>query len=228
MSRSRYFVTVVLAASALVAASSIRAGAQTYSAPKPHRQFVTISYDWLYTQPLHFAKYPVEDLVGREVVEAQFEDFDYRTRDGLLTIDVLEFSRRGHGGGITVYPFGNQSGTTLAVRGSLEDLPTIRIVFDGPDAPPPYELSGARALDLSAAIFVSDRSAGFGLGGHAFAGGGIGRIRNGNRDGDRYFAEGGGGVTSGPFGVELSVKFAWNRFDEPVKHRIAVPITCAP
>jgi len=224
MSRTGY-LTLMLATAALVGTPD-RAGAQTYSPPKPHRQFVTISYDWLYTQPLHFAKYPVEQLVGREVSDAQFQSFDYQTRDGAITIDVLEFTRRGHGGGITVYPFGNSSGTTLALRGSLEDLPTIRVVFDGAGAPPPYELVGARALDLSALIFVSDRSPGFGLGGHAFAGGGIGRVRNGTRDGDRYFFEGGGGVSSGPFGVELSVKFAFNRFDEPVRHQIiTVPVT---
>ena len=119
-----------------------------------------------------------------------------------------------------------KTGDYAALRGSLEDLPTIRVAFDGAGAPPPYELVGARALDLSALVYVSDRSPGFGLGGHAFAGGGIGRVRNGTRDGDRYFFEGGGGVSSGPFGVELSVKFAFNRFDEPVRHQIiTVPVT---
>jgi hypothetical protein len=223
MPRSRSFRAAC--AAALLLASAAAADAQTYSAPRPHRQFVTISYDWLYTQPLHFANYPVEDLVGRAVAEAQFERFDYRTRDGAITIDVTEFRRHGHGAGITLYPFGNVSGTTLALRGSIEDLPTIHITFDGDGAPPPYDLIGARAYDLGAAVYVSDRSTGFGLGGHAFAGGGVGRIRQGNRDGDRYFFEGGGGVTSGPFGLELSVKFAWNRFEEPVRHRmITVPI----
>jgi hypothetical protein len=73
---------------------------------------------------------------------------------------------------------------------------------------------------------VSDRSAGWGLGSHAFVMGGVGRIRSDQRDGDRYFAEGGGGLSSGPIGVELSVKFAWNHFTEPVKHQfMTVPIT---
>ena len=44
-------------------------------------------------------------------------------------------------------------------------------------------------------------------------------------DGGRYFAEGGGGLTAGPLGVELSVKFAWNRLDLPVEHRfLTVPV----
>ena len=40
------------------------------------------------------------------------------------------------------------------------------------------------------------------------------------------FAEGGGGLSSGPFGVELSVKFAWNHLTDPVDHHfITVPVT---
>ena len=57
------------------------ASAQDYAAPKPRRQFVTISIDWLNTEPLHFASHPLEDLVGREVASAQGEEYDYRTRD---------------------------------------------------------------------------------------------------------------------------------------------------
>ena len=67
-----------------------------------------------------------QDLVGREVAAAQFEAYDYRTRDGPILIDVLEFKRRGRGAGVTVYPFGLSVGPTLALRGSIEELPTIR------------------------------------------------------------------------------------------------------
>jgi hypothetical protein len=232
-------LVIILSAAALLAAAS-PAAAQTYSVSKARRHFITVSYDWLYTQPLHFAKYPLEDLVGTEVAAAQFEDFDYRTRDGAILIDVLEFKRRGHGAGVTVYPFGLSVGPTLALRGSFEDLPLIRIAFAGvpgarfvragveagPGAPPQYSLSGARAYDVSAAIFVADRSRGWGLGSHAFVGGGIGRIKSDTRDGDRLFAEGGGGLSSGPVGVELSVKFAWNHLTDPVDHHfITTPIT---
>ena len=216
---------IILSAIVFLAAAS-PAAAQTYSGQKARRHFISVSYDWLYTQPLHFGKYPLEELVGTEVAAAQFEVFDYRTRDGAILIDVLEFSRRGHGAGVTVYPFGLSVGPTLALRGSFEDLPLIRIAFAGSGAPPQYSLSGARAYDVSAAIFVADRSSGWRLGSHAFVGGGIGRIKSDTRDGDRLFAEGGGGLSSGPIGVELSVKFAWNHLTDPVDHHfITTPIT---
>jgi hypothetical protein len=201
------------------------AGAQTYSAPKARRHFVTVSYDFLYTQPLHFGDHPLEDLVGRDVAAAQFEEFDYRTRDEAILIDVLEFRRRSRGAGITLYPLGMSAGPALALRGSFEDLPIVRIAFEGTGAPPAYAFTGGRAYDLGIGVYMSDRSPGWGLGSHAFVLGGIGRIRGEERDGDRYFAEGGGGLSSGPLGVELSVKFAWNRFTEPVKHKyLTVPI----
>jgi hypothetical protein len=74
-------------------------------------------------------------------------------------------------------------------------------------------------------VYLADRSPGWGLGSHAFLAGGIGRVRGDQRDGNRYFAEGGGGLSAGPIGVELSVKFAWNRFTEPVEHQfMTVPI----
>ena len=202
------------------------AWAQTYSVPKARRHFVTFSYDFLYTQPLHFADHPLEDLVGRDVASAQFERFDYRTRDEAILIDVLEFKRRSRGAGITLYPFGMNVGPALAIRGSYEDLPITRIAFEGTGAPPAYSFTGGRAYDLGFGVYISDRSPGWGLGSHAFVLGGIGRIRGDQRDGDRYFAEGGGGLSSGPIGVELSVKFAWNLFTEPVKHRfLTVPVT---
>jgi hypothetical protein len=201
------------------------ASAQTYSAPKARRHFVTVSYDFLYTQPLHFGDHPLEDLVGRDVAAAQFEEFDYRTRDEAILIDVLEFRRRSRGAGITLYPLGMSAGPALALRGSFEDLPIVRIAFEGTGAPPAYAFTGGRAYDLGIGVYISDRSPGWGLGSHAFVLGGIGRIRGEERDGDRYFAEGGGGLSSGPLGVELSVKFAWNRFTEPVKHKyLTVPI----
>jgi hypothetical protein len=200
--------------------------AQSYPARKPRRHFVTISTDWLNTQPLHFLEHPIQDLVGRDVATAQFESYDYRTRDEAILIDVLEFTRRGRGKSLTIYPLGLSVGPTLAIRGSIEDLPHIRIAFSGEGAPGHYELDGARAYDLAAAVYVADRSPGWGLGSHAFVGGGAGRISSVLSDGTRYFGEGGGGLSSGPLGVELSVKIALNRLTEPVDHSfITVPIT---
>jgi hypothetical protein len=200
--------------------------AQTSSAQSARRQWFTFSYDWIYTYPLHFDSHPVEDLVGAEVDEVEGEAFDYRTTDGATRIDVQEFRRRGRGLGFTVYPFGMSTGATLGLRASLEDVPDIRIAFDGPGDLDTYVLTDAQSFDVGAGVFVSDRAPGWGLGSYAFLVGGIGRIRSDFRDGSRYFAEGGGGVQSGPLGFELAVKMGWNRFTEPVEHRFyTFPIT---
>jgi hypothetical protein len=199
---------------------------QSTGPERPRRQFVTASYDWLYNQPLHFDDHPLEDLVGADVAEAQFETYDYRTRDGSTLIDVEEFTRRTRGFGVTVYPLGLSVGATLGIRGSVENLPDIRVSFDGPGALDSYALTDARAYDVAVGLHVADRSAGWGLGSVAFVAGGLGRIRSDLGDGRRYFAEGGGGLRSGPIGVELSVKFAWNNLSEPVEHRFMnVPVT---
>lgn len=200
--------------------------AQTYSPEKPRRHFVSVSYDWLYTQPLHFAEHPLGDLLGTEVASAQRESYEYVTRDGTTRIDVLEFKRRSNGVGITIYPFGLSVGTALGVRGSIEELPTVRVALDGPGAFDGYAFTGARAFDVGVGLFIADRARGWGLGSHAFVAGGVGRIRSDLGDGNRYFAEGGGGLNAGPLGVQLAVKFGWNRMTEPVEHSfLAVPIT---
>lgn len=226
----RYSVTVTcrisfLALSILFAVSD--AAAQSYAAAdKPPKHFVTLSYDWLYTQPLHFAEHPLEDLIGRDVASTQFEAFEYRTRDELTLIDVVEFSRRQRGFTASVYPLGMSSGATLMLRGGYEPLPRIQIEFIGPSPIARYTLTDARALDASLGLMMADRSAGWGLGSHAFVLGGIGKITSELGDGSRYFAEGGGGLNVGPFGVELGVKFAMNKFGEPVPHQfLTIPIT---
>ena len=163
------------------------AQAQTSQVPQPRRQFVTVSLDWLDTQPLHFAEHPLEDLLGTEVGSAQQQDYDYETRDGATRITVEEFKRRSQGGGVTVFPLGLRTGTTLGIRGSFEGLPDIRVTFEGAAPFSSYVLTNAGAYDVGAGIFVSDRSAGWGLGSRAFAVGGIGRISSDLGDGRRYF-----------------------------------------
>jgi len=226
----RYSVTVTcricfLALSALLSASNVMA--QTYeAAAKPRKQFVTVSYDWLYTQPLHFAEHPLEDLVGKPVASSQFQQFEYRTRDELTLIDVLEFTRRQRGVSASVYPFGMSSGPALMLRGAIESLPRIDVAFIGPAPFPRYTLDDAKALDAAAGVIVADKSPGWGLGSHAFVVGGIGKITSSLGDGSRYFAEAGGGLDVGPFGVELGVKFAMNKLTEPLEHRfLTIPIT---
>jgi hypothetical protein len=216
---------LLVAATAAVLFFPVLASAQPYAAAKPRRQFVTISIDSMRTQPFHFAEHPLEDLVGGPVAVAQFKDYDYDTRDGRTRIDVLEFSRRARGAGLTIYPFGLSSGATFGLRASTETLPVIRIAFDGPSPVGSYAFTGGRAYDVGAGIFVADRSAGWGLGSQAFIVAGAGRIRSDLSEGKRVFAEGGGGLTSGPFGVEIAVKFALNRLDEPVAHQFfTVPV----
>lgn len=216
-----------LVAAILTVACAVPAAAQPYEAAKPRRQFLTISVDWMNTLPLHFAEHPLEDLVGREVASTQQEDFEYQTRDGQIRIDVLEFRKRNRGLTAAVFPFGLSVGTTLGIRGSIERLPTIRIAFDGVGAPPAYTLTGGVAYDIGGGLFVADHAPGWGLGSEAFILGGIGKITaDDGRDGTRTFAEGGGGISVGPFGVQLAVKFAWNHLDDPVKHSfLTVPIT---
>ena len=222
MIRLRGTSMAVLAALLLAAP----AAAQDYRAPQPRRQFVTISIDWLQTEPLHFASHPLEDLVGREVSAAQRETYDYRTRDEAILIDVVEFRKRNRAASVAVYPFGLSSGATFGVRGSIEEMPVIRVNFEGTDAPAPYALVDARAYDIAAGLYVADRSAGWGLGSQAFVVAGVGRIRAEGRDGSRTFAEGGGGLLVGPIGVQLAVKFAWNRLEEPVEHSfLTIPLT---
>jgi len=202
------------------------AAAQTYSEPKPRRQFITISYDWMHTEPLHFSDHPLEDLVGQPVASTQNEAYEYRTRDGQIQIDVVKFKKRNRGLTGTVYPFGLTTGTSLGLRAGIEQLPDIELTFAGPGAPPAYSLTGARAYDAGVGLFVADRSAGWGLGSQAFIVGGVGRIRSDQSDGSRLFAEGGGGLLVGPFGLQLAVKFAWNKLDDPVSHKfLTVPVT---
>jgi hypothetical protein len=190
------------------------------------RQWISVSYDSLRTLPLHFKDHPVADLVGRPMAEAQREAHDYRSRDELTTVDVLEFRRRGSGAGITVYPFGLTTGAALGVRASVESLPTVRLAITGPADVPAYTLQNARAVDLSVGVFVSDRAPGWGLGSHAFVAGGLGRLNSELGGGSRYFGEGGGGLNVGPIGMQLAVKVAWNRLDEPVSHAFfTVPVT---
>jgi hypothetical protein len=211
---------------AALSASEARAQPQTYQAPKARRHFISITFDKQFIQPYSFGNHPLEDLLGQPVDEVHLENFQYRTRDGKTTVNVLEYGKRATAIGATVYPFGSSSGGTLAVRGSIETLPDIRVAFTGPAPSPTYELTNGRATDFSIGIDMSDRSPGWGLGAHAFIMGGIGRIQTDERDGNRYFGEGGGGLTSGPFGVDISVKFTVNRFTTPVPHRIyMVPVS---
>jgi hypothetical protein len=118
------------------------------------------------------------------------------------------------------------SGPALMLRGNYVPLPRIQLAFTGPAPFARYTLTDAHALDAAIGIIMADRAPGWGLGSHAFVAGGIGRISSDLGDGSRYFAEGGGGLSVGPIGVELGVKFAWNKLSEPVEHRfLTIPVS---
>ena len=217
-------LTLLVCSFAVLLALAGDARAQDNAQPRPRRQFITVTYDWLYTWPLHFETWPLEDILGVPV-DATEPPYDYRTEDGRTLIDVTEFKRRNRAVGASVYPFGLSHGATLGIRGSIEQLPDIRMRFDGPSPIASYELTGAVAYDVGAGVYVADRSPGWGLGAYSFLIGGIGRISSDLGSGRRYFAEGGGGLQTGPFGFELSVKFGWNKISEPVEHRFfTVPV----
>jgi len=210
----------------LVAALAAPDEPQAYTPPKARRHFVSVTYDTQFIHPYGFANHPLSELLGQPVDEVHLESFQYRTRDGQTVVNVVEYGKRANAIGATVYPFGSSVGATLAVRGSLETIPTIRVAFTGPAPSPTYELTNGRATDFGIGIDMSDRSPGWGIGGHAFIIGGIGKIRTDQMNGNRYFGEGGGGVTSGPFGIDISVKFTVNRFSTPVPHSVyMVPVS---
>lgn len=214
-------------ASALWIAAALAAPSpQTYHAAKARRHFVSIDYGWQYIQPSAFADHPLAELLGQPVDEVHLQTYQYRTHDQQTLIDVLQYDHQGGEIGATVYPFGSSSGATLALRASLERMPTIRVAFSGPAPFETYELTGGRALDAGIGVDVSDRSAGWGIGSHAFALIGLGKAHTDQMDGKRYFAEGGGGVTSGPFGVDISFKYVVTQFQTPVKHSLnMIPIS---
>ena len=211
---------------AALAAPDAPQNAAAYREPKARRHFISVSFERQYVQPYGFAKHPLAELLGQPVSEVHLETFQYRTEDGQTRINVLEYGKRATAIGATIYPFGSSVGPTLAIRGSIESLPDIRAAFDGPAPAPTYVLTNGRAMDVGVGIDMSDRAPGWGLGAHAFVLGGIGRAQTDQLDGRRYFLEGGGGVTSGPLGVDIAFKYSINRFTMPVEHSVhMIPIS---
>jgi hypothetical protein len=220
---------LIQTASALCLAASLAAPAQQarpYQPQKARRHFITIYAERQFVQGTGFEKHPLEELLGQEVNEVHLQSYQYRTKDNQTLITVDDFGRRATAVGATVYPFGSSNGPTLAIRGSLETIPDVRVSFAGPAPSPTYTLTGGRALDVGAGIDVSDRSAGWGLGTHAYLVGGVGRAITDQMNGRRYFVEGGGGVTFGALGLDVAFKYVSNNFTVPVDHSVrAIPIS---
>jgi hypothetical protein len=220
---------LIQSAAALCLAASLAAPpqqAQPYHAPKARRHFITIYAERQIVQGSGFDKHPLEDLLGQEVNEVHLESYQYRTKDNQTLITVNGFGRRATAVGVTIYPLGSSQGPTLAIRGSLETIPDIHLSFTGPAPSPTYDLTGGRALDVGVGLDMSDRSAGWGLGTHAYIIGGAGRAITDQMNGKRYFIEGGGGVMFGIFGVDVGFKYVNNMFTVPADHSIrAIPIS---
>ena len=221
---------VCLAGTALLFVSAADVSAQTYRQfkPKARKQWFAVSATWLNSMPLHLKDAPLEQLVGRELGTSQRKDWDYESRadGGLTTVDVLEDRRRARGLGLAVYPFGSATGPALMLKGSYETLSVFRAEIDGPSNVNSYNMTEGSAWDAGVGVIVADRAPGWGLGSHAYVVGGVGRIDTNLGNGTRVFGEGGGGLSIGPIGVELGVKFAYNKLKEPVEHGFyTVPIT---
>lgn len=203
------------------------AGTQPYQPAKARKRFVSLTVEQQSVQPSSFAQHPVQELLGgRRVEDVHLQPYQYRTRDQLTTVTVLEYRKPGYGIGATLYPFGSSEGATLALRGSIESMPTIHLSFEGEAPAPTYDLTGGRAVDVGVGIDMSDRSGGWGVGSHAFVIGGVGRAQTDQRDGTRYFGEGGGGIMFGPFGVDIAVKYIVTRFDLPETHELRTIPVC--
>lgn len=223
------FYVCLLGATLLVASSAeVSAQSSRQFKPKARKQYFAVSTDWLNMMPLHLKEAPFEQLVGRELGTSQRKDWDYESRGdgGLTQVDVLEYKRRSRGFGVAVYPFGSSSGPSLMLKGSFENLPSFSARFDGPSNVSSYELVDAKAYDAGVGVIVADRSPGWGLGSHAYVIGGVGRLDSAHGSGGRVFGEGGGGLSLGPIGVEISMKFAYNKLKSPVEHSFyTVPVT---
>ncbi len=218
---------LIQTASALCFVAALSAAqAPAYQGAKPRRHFISLTYERQYVQPFNFRKHPLEDLFGQPIDEVHLENFQYLTRDQQTQITVNGYGKRADAIGVTIYPFGSSVGPTLALNGSISSVPDIIVSFAGPAPAPNYALTNGRAFDLGAGIDMSDRSAGWGIGAHAFVLGGLGHVHTDQLDGRRYFAEGGGGVSSGPFGVDISFKYVVNQFSAPVTHSVhMIPIS---
>jgi hypothetical protein len=221
---------VSLTGAALLCAFSSDASAQSFRQfkPKSRKQYFAVSADWLNMMPLHLKEAPFEQLVGRPLATSQRKDWDFESRGdgGITQVDVIEYKRRSRGFGLAVYPFGSSAGPTLMLKASMENLPSFRARFEGPSNISSYELVDAKALDAGVGVIVADRSPGWGLGSHAYVLGGVGRVDSSLGAGTRIFAEGGGGLSIGPVGVEIAMKFARNKLSLPIDHMFyTVPLT---
>jgi hypothetical protein len=192
---------------------------------EPRKQWVTITLDWAYSRPLHFKERPLEQLAGVELGESRQAEPEFRSEDGLTTVDIFELSRPVHGWSVSAYPLGAGNGPSLMVRYAYETLPVTRFEIRNPSGSELYLLRDGSSKDFGVGVIVSDRQRGWGLGAHSFFLAGFGRLSGERGSGDRYFGEAGAGINVGPLGFQFAVKLAYNKLADPRTHRFfTVPI----
>src|SRR5258708_35796644 len=162
---------------------------RAYQAPKARRHFVSVWLARECVEPYAFHTQPLWDLLGQPVHEVHLESFQYRTQDNRTVVNVLEYGKRASEIGATVYPFGSSTGPTLAVHGSIETIPSIRVSFTGPAPSATYELTNGRATDVGVRLDMSARSPGWGLRAHAFLSCRGGRLETDTPNGHGHAAE---------------------------------------
>jgi hypothetical protein len=206
--------------------SASAAFAQSSGQAAPRKQWVTFTLDWAYTQPLHFKERPLEQLAGVDLGESRQAGVEYRSADGLTTVDLFELKRPVHGWSVAAYPLGAGNGASLMVRYAYEELPVIRFEIRNPGGSELYLLRDGSAKDFSVGVIVSDRQRGWGLGAHSFFLGGFGKLNGERGSGNRFLGEAGAGINVGPLGFQLGVKIAYNKLSDPRAHNFyTVPIS---
>lgn len=181
------------------------------------RQFMTLTVDWMNVYPLHFKKYPLEQL-AEVPLDWDYQRGGYHSGDRSISITNTKFEHRNRGVGIMVYPFGLKEGTTLAVRANYETLPTISFVINSPEGQERYDLKKGQVYNLGIGAISGGRSGGWGLGAYSFIIVGKGWINEPRGNGRRYFVEAGGRVTTGPLGIEIFFGVANNKLFNPRPH----------
>ena len=200
--------------------------AQAAEPVQPRRQWVTFTLDWAYSHPLHFKERPLEQLARVELGETRQAAPDFRSGDGLTTVDILELERPIHGWSVAAYPFGARNGPSLMVRYAYETLPVTRFEIRNPAGSELYLLRDGSARDFSVGVIISDRQRGWGLGAHSFFLGGLGKLSGERGSGDRYLGEAGAGINVGPIGFQFAIKLAYNKLEDPRAHSFyTVPIS---
>ena len=160
-----------------------------------------------------FDDHPLADLLGaagRRSPPAVVPVPDARSADARQRARVRQARDRHRRDRLSVRL--ERRGRRSPIRGSIESVPTIRARVHRAGAGADLRADQRPRHRLGVGLDMSDRSPGWGLGATRSSSAVSAGSQTDQMDGTRYFGEGGGGIMSGPFGVDLSVKFTVNRF----------------